>query len=238
MHVGSATTLAIARAGSPAIALTVARAVARSVARSVAPSVARSVARSVALAVALGLAACGPAPGEPRTALPVGVWGAFEGEWSAAGTRTTLHLGPDHRAAVFHVTGSLLLTGERKIGVGFQAEAIGFSGGEAGMTGRCVWTDEQGDQVYSELEGAQVGTGNRVTGTILGGTGRFAGVTGDYAFEWQYVVEAENGAFSGRAVNLAGRACIGPPPDGEPPGPAAAPGLPPRPELPPREDGR
>jgi hypothetical protein len=95
------------------------------------------------------------------------------------------------------------------MGVGFRAKAIGFSDNRDGMQGRCVWTDEHGDKVYSELKGESVGTGNRIVGTFLGGTGRFAGITGQYSFQWEYVVESEEGAVSGRAVNLKGRARFG-----------------------------
>jgi hypothetical protein len=95
------------------------------------------------------------------------------------------------------------------MGVGFRAKAIGFSDNRLGMQGRCVWTDEHGDKVYSELKGEWVGTGNRIVGTFLGGTGYFAGITGEYSFRWEYVVESEDGAVSGRAVNLKGRARFG-----------------------------
>src|SRR5438093_13761186 len=59
-----------------------------------------------------------PAPGETRT---------FEGTWSASGSRRTLELDRGHKASILSLTGSLLLTGERGLGVGFQGEAIGFS---------------------------------------------------------------------------------------------------------------
>ena len=77
------------------------------------------------------------------------------------------------------------------------------------MQGRCVWTDERGDMVYSELRGEAVGSGNRIVGTFVGGTGRYAGVTGDYTFQWQYVIDAEDGAVSGRVVDFKGRARLG-----------------------------
>jgi len=95
------------------------------------------------------------------------------------------------------------------MGVGFRAKAIGFSDNLVGMQGRCVWTDEHGDKVYSELKGEWVGTGNHIVGTFLGGTGRFTGVTGEYSFQWKYVVESEDGAVGGRAVNLKGTARFG-----------------------------
>ncbi len=161
------------------------------------------------LAAFLLAAACGQPGGPVPETLRAGEWHAFEGTWTAAGTRRTLRLGPNDRAAIFELTGSVLLTGAKRPAVGFRAQAIGFSDSRAGMQGRCVWTDERGDMVYSELRGEFVGTGNHITGTFIGGTGRYAGVTGDYSFQWQYVVDTEDGAVSGRVVDLKGRARFG-----------------------------
>ena len=173
-----------------------------------------------ALAVLLLIFACGQS-GDSTTQTPVaGEWHAFEGTWTAAGSRRTLRLGANDRAAIFELTGSLLLTGAQRPAVGFRAQAIGFSDSRAGMQGRCVWTDERGDMVYSELRGEFVGTGNHITGTFIGGTGRYAGVTGDYSFQWQYVVDTEDGAVSGRVVDFKGRARLGQAATAPPGGPA------------------
>jgi hypothetical protein len=162
-----------------------------------------------ALVPLLLVAACSkPISPAPAIASP-GEWHTFEGSWSASGTRQTLNLETGHRASTFDLTGSLLLTGDRGLGVGFRAKALGFSDNLVGMQGRCVWTDERGDNVYSELKGEWVGTRNRIAGTFLGGTGRFSGITGEYSFQWEYVVESEDGAVSGRAVDLKGRAKFG-----------------------------
>ena len=131
------------------------------------------------LAAFLLAAACGQPGGPVPETLRAGEWHVFEGTWTAAGTRRTLRLGPDERAAIFELSGSVLLTGAQRPAVGFRAQAIGFSDSRAGMQGRCVWTDERGDMVYSELRGEFVGTGNHIVGTFIGGTGRYAGVTGD-----------------------------------------------------------
>jgi len=168
--------------------------------------------RWLGLVTLLLLAACGRTDGSAERALPAGEWREFEGSWTAAGTRETLPFGPDRRTAIFHLTGSLLLTGSQRPALGFRAEAIGFSDTRAGMEGRCVWTDERGDRVFSELKGQFVGDGNRVAGTFVGGTGRYAGVTGEYTFQWQYVVDAGDGAVSGRVVGLKGRARLVSPP--------------------------
>jgi hypothetical protein len=115
-------------------------------------------------------------------------------------------MGPDHRTAIFELTGSMLLTGAQRPAVGFRAQAIGFSDTRTGMEGRAVWTDERGEMVFSELKGEWVGSGNQITGTFVGGTGRYAGITGEYSFQWVYVMESEEGAVSGRVVDLKGRA--------------------------------
>ena len=163
--------------------------------------------RRCAALVPLLLAAACSQPTVPSRAVSFpGEWRSFEGTWSASGTRQTLKLETNHRASTFDLAGSLLLIGDRGLGVGFQAQAIGFTDSLTGMQGRCVWTDEHGDKVYSELKGEFVATGNHIVGTFLGGTGRYAGVTGEYSFQWRFIVESEDGAVSGRAVELKGRA--------------------------------
>lgn len=165
--------------------------------------------RWAALALMLFAGGCSQPKVQAPEIHPPSEWHTFEGTWSASGTRQTLTLETDHQASIFDLTGSLLLRGDRGMGEGFQAKVIGFSDNLVGMQGRCVWTDEHGDKVYSELKGGSVGTGNRIVGTFLGGTGRFGGISGEYLFQWEYVVESEDGAVSGRAVNLKGQARFG-----------------------------
>jgi hypothetical protein len=59
--------------------------------------------------------------------------------------------------------------------------------------------------VFSQLQGEGTAAKNRIAGTILSGTGRYAGLTGTYEFSWQWVMEGEEGAVQGRAVDLRGR---------------------------------
>ena len=99
----------------------------------------------------------------------------------------------------------MLLGGPGRPGVGFSSEVIALSDSATGLVGRSVWTDERGDQVFSELTGEGTAAKNRISGTFLGGTGRYAGATGSYEFSWQYVMEAEDGSIQGRAVGLKGR---------------------------------
>jgi hypothetical protein len=161
--------------------------------------------RLLALMAFLLLSACGgPAKG-PESAKPSGEWRTFEGTGTATGHRQTLNLGPGRKVSIVNLTGSLLLVGEQRLGQGFRNEVIGYTDSLKGGTGWNVWTDSRGDQVFGEFRGGALGTGSRFTGTLLGGTGRYAGVTGEYEFEWQYVVDEEDGSIQGRITSLRGR---------------------------------
>jgi|SRR5262245_10547889 len=160
---------------------------------------------SLLLAGLLELSCSGPPSTSPPVAAP-GEWREFEGNWSATGTRHTLRLDPGHQASIFSLSGSLLLTGRQGLGVGFRAEIIGLADTRTGGVARAVWTDERGDQVFSELRGSAIATGAQVAGTITGGTGRYAGVTGEYELRWRWVVQTEEGVIGGRTESLKGRA--------------------------------
>lgn len=161
--------------------------------------------RSAIVALALALAACSPVTEAPKTLATSGEWREFEGSWNAAGHRRTISLGADRRGALIDLRGSMLLAGKNRPGVGFRSEVIALADSATGLEGRSVWTDERGDQVFSELKGEGTAAKNRITGTILGGTGRYSGATGTYEFSWQFVIETEDGTIQGRAVGLKGR---------------------------------
>jgi hypothetical protein len=128
----------------------------------------------------------------------------FTGTWTATGERQTMQLGPDHVSAIFHYSGSLLLSGEQRVNAGFKGVIIGFADSRSGMQGRCTWTDENGDQLYSELHSESIDASETIKASFIGGTGRYAGVTGEYTFKWQRLIEHEQGRVSGRVVDLQG----------------------------------
>jgi hypothetical protein len=168
------------------------------------------------LGLAFAVAACGPATESARPAAAPGGWLEFEGSWNGVGSRHTISLGEDRRGSIVDLKGTMLLTGPGRPAVGFQSEVIGLTDSATGFQGRSVWTDEHGDQLYSELQGEGTAAKNRIAGTILSGTGRYAGMTGSYEFSWQWVMEGEDGAVHGRAVDLKGRVQPGPAPGGSP----------------------
>ena len=160
--------------------------------------------------LAIAVAACGPATQSPRPAAAPGEWLDCEGSWNGAGRRHTISLGDERVGSIVDLRGTMLLSGASRPGVGFHSEVIGLADTATGFQGRSVWTDERGDKVFSELQGEGTAAKNRVTGTILSGTGRYAGATGSYEFSWQWVMEAEDGSVQGRAIALKGRVLPGP----------------------------
>ena len=168
--------------------------------------------RIVALAGLTAVAACGPSNPPSDGQSSAAEWHEFQGTWTATGSRHALHLGDDRRASIADFDGSLLLSGPSRPAVGFRAQAIVLNDSATGMAGRAVWTDDRGDQVYSELRGEGTATGNRIAGTFIGGTGRYSGANGTYEFSWRFVLEAEDGTVQGQSLGLKGRVRVGSPP--------------------------
>ncbi len=122
-----------------------------------------------------------------------------------------MQLESGHQAGTFRATGSLLLEGKQRLKRGFKADVIGFSDNLTGMQGRAVWTDERGDKVFSELHSEGDITTTAIAGKFLGGTGRYANITGEYTFKWKRLIKGENGEISGRVVDFKGWARLGSP---------------------------
>lgn len=139
------------------------------------------------------------------TAAPGDGWKVIEGSMSLTGTRQILPTEGDRPAGVAHLSGSVVLTVGEELRRGFRSEAIYFDDGRGLAVGRSVWTDDRGDRIFAQLRGEPVHTGTRISGTVTGGTGRYAGLAGEFSFVWQYVVAAEPGELQGRTVTLKGR---------------------------------
>jgi len=111
----------------------------------------------------------------------------------------------ERQASTANLDGSLMLAGSSRPAAGFRAEAVVLNDNVTGMVGRAVWIDERGDKVFSELQGEGTAADNKITGTLVGGTGRYAKAEGNYEFSWRFVLEDENGAIQGQTVGLRGR---------------------------------
>jgi hypothetical protein len=146
-----------------------------------------------------------PVPSARQQDAPTDGWRSLEGSWSASGQMRVLPTDAKRMASTSYLSGALVLTGGSGTARGFQSEVLAFDDGVGISVGRAVWTDERGDRIFSRLTGDGMRAGRRIVGTITGGSGRYAGVEGEYAFDWQYVVDAGDGLIQGRAVGLKGR---------------------------------
>ena len=72
------------------------------------------------------------------------------------------------------------------------------------MVGRAVWTDERGDQVFSELRGEGTAARQPDRRDVPRRHRALRGATGTYEFSWRYVLEAEDGTRARHAVGLKG----------------------------------
>jgi hypothetical protein len=142
--------------------------------------------RKVILVLAVGLVswaaiAAPPAPQAADTAIPKeGITSSLS---AVGGTVKVMQVGKDRLQLTYEVTGvSISDTGEgilhnasmRCLG-GFHA----VNGAFDDESGSCVFTRPDGDQVFATTKSTgKLGVGAKGTYTIVGGTGRMAGISG------------------------------------------------------------
>jgi hypothetical protein len=161
--------------------------------------------KSSLFATLVASAFLGLVPGAPGQQPASDGWRPFTATWTLTGERQVLATGAGRPASIIHVTGPLTLTSGEGLGRGLLGEVIGFDDGGALLVGRAVLTDERGDKVFCALTAEPIENGRRASATITGGTGRFSGLEGTFAFAWQYVVGPQSGEIDLRAVNVEGR---------------------------------
>ncbi len=152
-------------------------------------------------------------------------WRPFAGTWTLAGKRISLPTGGARRASVIHASGTFVITKGETLGRGFFGEVVGFDDGGALLVGRAVFTDSLGQKIFATLRAQPLGADRTATATITGGTGRWAGLEGEFAFSWRFVVETGEEDFDALALDLSGRVrrASSPPAPSPSPAPAEAP---------------
>ena len=133
--------------------------------------------------------------------------GEFKGHWTAIGTAETLVLDQSRSATILRLQGTIVTESSHGLTRALQTDCIGLNVKEETSTGtgRCVWTDSDGDRMISEVSGALAGTESKVHGRFIGGTGKYEGLTGAYELDWRYLsaIEAE-GTIHGYSTSLTG----------------------------------
>jgi hypothetical protein len=135
--------------------------------------------------------------------------GEFKGGWIANGTRTPFPFGDGRQVFTFRIAGHVNLQTALSKKKDYWSECVGLADSVTGIVGRCVWKDLAGPEIYITLQSDRLQQGSQVNGSIVGGTGPFAGISGDVSFNWSSVIfqtDAEGIAnVSGQSKNLSGR---------------------------------
>ena len=163
--------------------------------------------RAALVAGSLALALTGLQPavaGQEPAAAPA--WRSFEGTWSATGRRQVVAIEGGAVAAIVEISGAVVLTSGEGLSRGLPRRGDRLRR-RPGPERRPRGLDrrERRPALQPAPKGEPLQTGQRLVGTITGGTGRYAGLEGEFSFNWQYVVPAEDGVIQGRSVGLQGR---------------------------------
>ena len=150
--------------------------------------------------VAVALTVCVAAGGARAEA------GSFESTWDITGSARQLEFGPRRMLRTVRHTGTITF----RSGVGLvgtvMTSCIGLNDTAKPDIGRCTWVTQDDEKIFSELTGSLpsgLETGS-ARGTFVGGTGRFAGVTGSYSIEWVARPSLEPDAFGAQTVRMSG----------------------------------
>jgi hypothetical protein len=135
--------------------------------------------------------------------------GEFKGTWIANGTRALFTFGVGRQVYTFKIGGHVSLKTTLHNKKDYWSECVGLSDSVTGVTGRCVWKDLAGPEIYLTLQSSNLQQGGLVTSTIVGGSGPLAGISGDLSFNWSSVIFQRDAEgienVSGQALNLSGR---------------------------------
>ena len=115
--------------------------------------------------------------------------------------------GPNSKSFTYTVLGATNLTVQGQAARALSVECIGIdseaNGGTSGQ-GSCIWKETNNDVLYLALKTS--GSGNRYT--VTGGTGRWAGATGEFNTTFTYLPGPQNALLlteSGRGQIMAAK---------------------------------
>jgi hypothetical protein len=130
----------------------------------------------------LALAAAGwTSPPAHAQALPRE--GTFSARWVVTGTWRGLGLASEREIIFADLGGRLDVTPNGGALVDLASRCFVFWDSATSGTARCRWRHPSGDEIFSEVEGGLLAQGAPVTGRFVGGTGRYAGLAGEFRFD-------------------------------------------------------
>ena len=128
--------------------------------------------------------------------------GEFKGSMIANGTRMDFPFTAGRKVFTFKLSGHVNLQTPLGKQGDYWSECIGLADSVTGVVGRCIWKDLNGSEIYLTIQSDQLQQGSQVRGTIVGGSEKFAGISGELSFNWFSVI---NQTDSGGSVNITGQ---------------------------------
>lgn len=133
--------------------------------------------------------------------------GTFEGDWAISGTVQEVEVGAE-KVTLARLEGPVTLRSAAGLAREFAAVCNSVRDRKTGGVARCTWTDEAGDVLMLEVSGSIIGpmgTSREAKGTVVGGTGRYAGIEGGFELDWLFVDSAlDDTRFKGYVTKLTG----------------------------------
>jgi hypothetical protein len=160
----------------------------------------------ILIAILLLLSAAASAPGGAAGRAPLKQSGSFQAQWSIAGTQQGLDFGPARSLSIYEHSGTVTVVRSDGLVGNALSKCIGLGDTAKGDVSRCIWIDAAGEKIFSELTArtdAESTTG-RGSGTFVGGTGRFEGITGSYEIDRVNVPSLDPEKIEGRSLRMQG----------------------------------
>ncbi len=131
--------------------------------------------------------------------------GTFTGRWDVIGKALKLEMGTERTVTAVRLEGAVVLEGGAEgLARGFRVQCLGMRDNKSGGAGRCVWKDRFDDEIWSEIT-TEDPDSHESRGAIVGGTGKFEGMRGEFQFDWVFMLPAaEEGPVRGYTTGLMG----------------------------------
>jgi len=131
--------------------------------------------------------------------------GTFTGTWIASGKRQAQDFAEGRDVFTYRVEGHLNLKDGLGEVVDLWSECSGLWDAKTGSMTRCVWRGMEGQKAFIVMERQSLDEGARVTGEIIGGTGKLSGITGVFTFTWSSMFfNDEYNTLTGHAKDISG----------------------------------
>ena len=136
--------------------------------------------------------------GTPALAGELPKQGNYSTKWAISGPYTAIEIGEDQSAWSSTFTAVIWNDAGEGILHDMSGNCVGMGSQEPNApfmdSGYCAYADADGDQIFEYWYETEEGKG---TMTMLGGTGKFAGIQASATYEYVYTPDAPEGTFNG-----------------------------------------